>query len=342
MNFFSRPPLSQSQTADLVKVSENIYAFIPPNPLKDYVDGNSVVIITSEGLVVIDTRTDTKCALEEIGEIKKLSPLPVKYIINTHWHYDHILGNEAFKNAWPEATIIAHSNCLKQMEENVPAALQLEPGASNDLIKQFRAELETGIGADSLPLIDYDKLRHRQTIADLEDYISHPIPKYIKPDITFDSSLTIALGGENIHISHWGNGHTTGDAMVWLPEKKILVTGDNVVAPVPYSLGNYVQGQLEILEKIKTADADIIIPGHGPVQYDKTYISIVIDLFRSAESKVKDCYSKNMSVEECIKFVHFDEFRDKFVTGDESAYAFKNYFALPVIRAIYKNELNKK
>ncbi len=331
-----------SQSADIVQISENIYAFIPRDPLKDYVDGNSVVIITSEGLVVVDTRTDTKSALEEITEIKKLSPLPVKYVINTHWHYDHILGNEAFKNAWPEATIIAHKNCLKQMEENVPGALDLEPGASINLINQYKAELESGIGADSLPLSEYDRIRHRQTIKDLEDFISHPIPKYIKPDLVFDSAITVYPGGLEIHISRWGNGHTIGDAMVWIPSMKILITGDNVVAPVPYSLGNYVSGQIDVLERIKMIDAETIIPGHGPVLYDKNYISNVIELFRAAELKVNDCNSKNMTVEECIKSVNFDEFKNKFVTGDESAWAFKNYFTVPVIRAIYRNELNKK
>ncbi|MEO8514865.1 MAG: MBL fold metallo-hydrolase [Ignavibacteria bacterium] len=301
-----------------------------------------MVIITPTGLVVIDTRTDTKNALSEIAEIKKLTSLPVKYIINTHWHYDHILGNGEFKKEWPDAVIIAHKDCLKQMEENVPQALALEPGASIDIITQFKKELSSGIGGDGNPLSDYDKLRHKETIADVEEYINYPIPKYVPPDITFDSMVTIYQGGMEIQISRWGNGHTIGDAMVWIPALKILITGDNVVAPVPYSLGNYVKGQINILERIKSLDVNVIIPGHGPVQYDKKYISCVISMFIFAEARVNECYSKGMTVDESIKSVSFDDFLPLFVTGNESAYAFKNYFAVPVIRAIYKNELGVK
>ncbi len=340
--FFLVTPLGFSQNTNVVKITDSIYAFIPPDPVKDYVDGNSVIIITPGGLIVIDTRTDYLNAASEIAEIKKLTSLPVKYIVITHWHPDHLLGNETFKKEWPEAVIIAQKDCFRQMEDNVPQSLALEPGASQDFIKQFKKELETGIGGDGKPLSDYDRVRHKQTIADVDEYLKYPIPKYVPPDMTFDSLLTLYPGGMEIQIARWGNGHTIGDAMVWIPAKKILITGDNVVAPVPYSLGNYVKGQTEIMERIKSLDAEVIIPGHGAVQYDKKYISNVIDLFNSAEVKVNECYSKGMTVDECLKTVNFDEFRPLFVTDDESGYAFTNYFAVPVIRAIYKNELGKK
>lgn len=228
------------------------------------------------------------------------------------------------------------------MEEKVPQALGLEPGASKDIIKQFNDELISGIGGDGKPLSEYDKTRHKQTIADLEEFIKYPIPKYIKPDLIFDSSITIYPGGVEIQVSRWGNGHTIGDAMVWLPVEKILITGDNVVAPVPYSLGNYVKGQTEILEKIMQIDLSVIIPGHGKVLYDKNYVRQVIELFSSAEIKVNDCSKNGMTVDECIKAINFDDFLPDFVTNHESAYAFKNYFAIPVIRAIYNNELTNK
>lgn len=228
------------------------------------------------------------------------------------------------------------------MEENVPQALAIEPGASKELIKQFNDELTSGIGADGKPLSDYDIIRHKQTIADLEEFIKYPIPKYIKPDMVFDSSITIYPGGMEIQVSRWSNGHTIGDAMVWLPAEKILITGDNVVAPVPYSLGNYVKGQTEILEKIMQLDLSVIIPGHGKVQYDKKYVNQLIELFNAAEAKVNSCYTKGMTVDECIKSVNFDEYISLYVNDDESAYAFKNYFCIPIVRAIYRNELNAK
>jgi len=339
---FSLNSASQTKTADLVKITDSIYAFIPPDPLKDYVDGNSVVIITSEGLVVIDTRTDNISAGEQIAEMKKITSLPVKYIINTHWHYDHILGNDSFKKTYPDALIFAHKNCLKEMEQFVPNALAEEPGASMEIRDQFKKEFESGIKADGTPLTEYEKSRHKQTITDVENYLNFPYPVYSPPDVIFDSSITIFCGGLEIQVSKWGNGHTIGDAMVWIPSKKILITGDNLVAPVPYSLGNYVNGQIDVLERISELDVDIIIPGHGEVQHDKKYINKVIELFKTAESRVRECYQKNMTMEDCINSVNFDDLRPAFAKDDHSNYAFQNYFAIPVIRAIYNKELNVK
>jgi glyoxylase-like metal-dependent hydrolase (beta-lactamase superfamily II) len=291
---------------------------------------------------VIDTRTDNLSASEQIAEMKKITSLPVKYIINTHWHYDHILGNDLFKKSYPDALIFAHKNCLKEMEQFVPNALADEPRASMEIRDQFKKELDSGIKADGTILSEYERSRHRQTISDVEQYLKFSPHLYSPPDVVFDSAVTIFCGGLEIQVSKWGNGHTVGDAMVWIPSKKILITGDNLVAPVPYSLGNYVNGQIDVMERINELDVDIIIPGHGEVQYDKKYINKVIELFKTAESRVRECYANNMKMEDCINSVNFDDLRPVFAKDDHSNYAFQNYFAIPVIRAIYNKELNVK
>lgn len=70
------------------KISNNVYVFITPRPMADIVHGNSTIIVGEDGVLVIDTFGDDIIATEAIKEIKKITSKPVKYILNTHWHYD--------------------------------------------------------------------------------------------------------------------------------------------------------------------------------------------------------------------------------------------------------------
>lgn len=330
----------RSNETDIVKISDDVYAFIAHGPGRDYVDGNSVLIITPQGAIVVDTRTDPKTAEEEIAEIKKLTDVPVKYIVNTHWHYDHILGNKSFRDAFPDLTIIAHSNCLKEMDQFVPNSLGREPGTSQEQIKTFRQELASGTDSEGKLLTEYEKTRRQRVISDIESFIAHPLPVYSPPDITFDSALTIYLGDLEVRIFNppGGKAHTIGDAMVYIPARKLLVTGDVVVAPVPYALGIYVPGMIKTIEEIITMELDVIVPGHGSVLYDKKYLHNMVTLLGSAYSKVTDCRTKGLNVDECIEITNFEEYRSMFVGDDESNWSFTNYFSVPVIRSIYRKE----
>jgi cyclase len=217
-----------SNEADIIKISDDIYAFITHGPGRDYVDGNSVLIITPQGALVIDTRTDTKSAEEEIAEIKKLTSVPVKYIVNTHWHYDHMLGNSRFRDAFPGVTIIAHENCLAEMNQFVPGALGKEPGTSYEQIAAFTQELESGKDSQGKVLTEYEKSRRKQVITDIELFLAYPLPVFSPPDVTFDSAMTIYFGDLEIRIfaPSGGKAHTTGDAMVYCCGACTLCAGD--------------------------------------------------------------------------------------------------------------------
>src|SRR5689334_12057209 len=93
----------------IVKLSDGVYAAIRTEPPGLTVNGNSVFIINDDDVVVVDTTLTPGTAREIIAEIKKLTHKPVKYVINTHWHDDHIMGNAAYREAFPGVEFIAHT-----------------------------------------------------------------------------------------------------------------------------------------------------------------------------------------------------------------------------------------
>ncbi|HEV7747347.1 MAG TPA: MBL fold metallo-hydrolase [Pyrinomonadaceae bacterium] len=100
---------AQAGNFEMVKVAEGVYAAIRTEPPGLTVNGNSVFIINDEDVFVVDTTLTPGTAREELAALRKLTSKPVKYVINTHWHDDHIMGNQVYRDAFPGVEFIAHA-----------------------------------------------------------------------------------------------------------------------------------------------------------------------------------------------------------------------------------------
>ena len=101
----------RAQTGDfkVTKVAENVYVALRTEPPGLTVNANSVFIINDNDVVVVDTTLTPGSAMEVLSALRKLTNKPVKYVINTHWHDDHVMGNQAFLKAYPGVKFIAHA-----------------------------------------------------------------------------------------------------------------------------------------------------------------------------------------------------------------------------------------
>src|SRR5215470_14330436 len=90
----------------LEQVAPNVYAFVSNNTTQYVEDGNTTVILTQKGVVVVDA-SSTYLSERHLAEIRKLTQMPVIYLINTHWHPDHTLGNHVYRDAFPTMHIVA-------------------------------------------------------------------------------------------------------------------------------------------------------------------------------------------------------------------------------------------
>ena len=91
---------------ELVKIAEGTYSFIAPESDSGVVQSNCTVIIGDDSVLVVDTGQFPSLAARMVADIKKLTNKPVRYIVNTHWHFDHLWGNAAFRDAYPGVAII--------------------------------------------------------------------------------------------------------------------------------------------------------------------------------------------------------------------------------------------
>ena len=100
-------PMPSVLTYRTEKVAEGVYAFITPEERSGFQAGNSVAIIGDDAVLVFDTGNIPSATRRQIAEIKKLTDKPVRYVVNSHWHPDHNLGNAEYAAAFPNVTFIS-------------------------------------------------------------------------------------------------------------------------------------------------------------------------------------------------------------------------------------------
>jgi len=154
----------------------------------------------------------------------------------------------------------------------------------------------------------------------------------IYPDLPFDDQMIFERGKRTIVVQWMGRGNTEGDAMVWLPEEKVLVTGDVLVAPIPYAFDSPMIDWIETLRRIKVLKAKTIVPGHGAVQHDEAYLDQVIALLEDTVEAVANAKAAGVEYAGLAEAIDLSEQEQLFTAGDPHAgYAWRSYYLGPAL-----------
>ena len=133
------------------KLGTGVYAFISPIGITPIVSGNSLVVIGDDAVVVVDTGQFPSLARAEIAEIQRLTPLPVRYIVTTHWHPDHWAGNGEFVRVYPGVSIIATENTRALSQSH--GAPYVAPEYPGKILEAIGKALARGTHGDGKPLL---------------------------------------------------------------------------------------------------------------------------------------------------------------------------------------------
>lgn len=309
---------AQAQKLEMSKIADGVYGAIFSEPRMDPVESNSLIVIGDDGVLVLDANRTPATARAVIAEIRKLTGKPVRYVVNSHWHDDHIFGNQSYKEAFPQVEFVAHRNTREDMEKLAFPHIQSGVNRFTKALSDAEIQLSTGTKPDGSKLTEKEREQLSVELQVYKDYL--PKIKEIKlvlPTITFDQRLTLHLGGREIQILYFGRGNTRGDVAVYLPRERVLATGDLLVHPVPFAYGSFLGEWIQALKKLRELDAGVIVPGHGPLMRDKEYLDTVIALLESVTSQVQDAVKRGLTLEETRKAVNVESFRKR-LAGDDA------------------------
>lgn len=237
---------------------------------------NPSYVTTSDGVVVIDTPQLPTRAVAMRKEAE--SHGPIRYLINTEHHVDHIFGNYFFKGA---GTVVNHQGVFDNFMVVGP---ELDPFA---------------YAAEAIPTDDPDG---QAIFPDRDVYYADPN----KGKIVFTGDLTLRVGKHTFHLLHTP-GHTPGQLAVHVPEERVVFTGDTVFSACQtWLMTSNVDQWVGALDRIRALDVDHVIPGHGPVttkQYLDTQRSVLLEW----KTAVAVALAKGWSREETVARVKFTE-----------------------------------
>ena len=276
-------PLNVKKIADGVYVHygkhENIYE---GSNIGDI--ANLGFIIGDESIAVIDTGGS-----HQVGEalklaIKKISKKPIKYVINTHVHQDHIFGNTAFIS--DETLIYGHFNLKKALQER-----------GSQYIRQVS---EAG-----------DKVKGTRII------FPHIIIAETSPDQVkkLSNEITIDLGNRKLLLTSHATAHTYSDASVFDLKTKTFFVGDLVSDERAPTMDGLVKNWIKVLNEIEKVDFKIMVPGHGKIQKDNTALKKTRTYLQVLYDDVIDALKKDMPAEKVIKIAAQTE-KDKWILFD--------------------------
>jgi len=250
-------------------------------------DGNSIAILSNDGVLVFDTNGTPAAASAVLAQIRARTDRPVRYVVNSHWHWDHWYGTEVYANAFPGLHVITHEKNRAMMSG--PAIEFNRPGLERDL-PRYVENVEKRAAADesAQPLAQADRFFLEQKRN------AH----LVLPDVTFSDHLTIRMGERLIEVLNYGRGVTPGDTFVYLPNEKVLLVGDLIVNPLTFALSCYPSEWVAVLERINALDAKVIVTGHGAPLTDKVLLQTTLDIFRTLIRSGREAKQQGMTADE--------------------------------------------
>lgn len=212
-----------------------------------------------------------------IAEIRKITPKPVRILINSHWHQDHLSGNNEYVKAFPGVQIIATTETRDYMKHM--GSRFFSEGLNNSVTRQRAAldsAIKTGKQRDGSPLTPEARRQTEKDIAETSAFAAEvaAIPR-VYPTIAYRDSLALWSGNREFRLISV-TGDATGSTVLYLPAEKILVMGDALVTqeegdgPPPWTTNSYaISPWLTSLRGVERLDATIVVPGQGPAFHDK-------------------------------------------------------------------------
>lgn len=187
---------------------------------------NAGILVGDDGVLVIDSLRVPSYARDLIADVRRLTDRPIRYVVDTHAHWDHAFGNQEF----PESILVGHVNCRRELEEYGELWRDNVVARRNEWSEEVRT-------VEIRP-----------------------------PSLTFDSRLELHFGGRRVDLVYLGRAHTSGDLFVHLPDDGLLFTGDVAQdGGVPYMLDGFMREWIETDARLLELPFERFMAGHGPI-----------------------------------------------------------------------------
>lgn len=287
----------ETETHRFEEVAEGVYFVSGTGAM--VTRSNAMVVVTEEGVLVVDSHITPAAGRALIEGIAQITDKPIRTLVNTHFHYDHAHGNQAFG---PGVRVVGHEYTRYKMA-TAPLEEHTFKGSSErdrQALEDMRVALETA-SEDEREALETEisiQAAHLESTAEID-----PVP----PDTTLAEKMTFFRGGREIQLHFLGRAHTGGDVVVYLPADRLVFTGDMMLGGPPWPGDGWVNDWPATLERLKQLDFDLILPGHGPYFRDRELIDHVQAFHRELWEVVSALHAEGVSAEDAVERIDLSQ-----------------------------------
>jgi cyclase len=299
-------PVVSGQVYKFEKIADGIY-YVPSHGF----GSNDVVIVNDDDVVLVDTADTPAATRQLLADLKVVTDKPVRYVVDTHWHFDHTDGNSVFG---PEVQIMAHDFVRHALESF--DVLHREPYASMGApaVAKRVAGLQQQLASASAE----QKPALQQQLADAQSLErAYAEVRPTPPNLTYTDKLILQRGHREIELLFLGRGHTGGDTVVWLPQERIVCSGDLMETSVPYMGDAYFDEWITTLGALKRLDFAVDLPGHGVPFSDKRLITALQSYIADFIAQGKKLRAEGVTAENAAPRINMTAYAKEFprITG---------------------------
>ncbi len=254
--------------------------------------GNHTIIVGDRDVFLVDAGATAAAGQALLEDMKLITDKPVRWVVNTHFHWDHTNANSIFG---PEVQIIGHEyvrHAIADLDiihrEPFKTALANMPIQVDALKKQVADEKDPAKRASL----------EKQLAAKQADWDEFKMLKPTPPTMTYTSKMTLYQGQREIQLLHLGRGHTPGDTVVYLPKEKIVCSGDLMETQPAYMGDALFDEWLKTLDALKELDFTTDLPGHGVPFSEKSLITAYQSYLKDFMAKAAELRKQGMTAEE--------------------------------------------
>jgi glyoxylase-like metal-dependent hydrolase (beta-lactamase superfamily II) len=297
-------PVVQGAAYKFEKIADGVYYATVSRP---GLGSNNVVVVNDTDVLIVDTGTSPAAARAFVEDVKKVTDKPIRYVVNTHFHYDHTAGNQIFG---PEVQIIA-TDYLYQMLATTDV-LHREPFLTSQVtnlstrIDTLNRLIAAEGNAPQKAALEKD-LADAQRLQQQNNEI-----KVTPPTIHYSTKMVLNRGGREIDLLFLGRGHTGGDTVIYLPKERIVCTGDLMESRLAYMGDAFFSEWITTLEELKKLDFAVDLPGHGVPFTNKSlitaYQAYLADLIRQVTKLKNDGVSPDDAAKRVDLTAHAKDF----------------------------------
>jgi len=272
------------------------------------VGSNNVVIVNDRAVVLVDDGTTPAAAKAFLEDIKLITNKPIRAVVNTHFHYDHTDGNSVFP---PDVQIIGHEYVRTAiLSFNVLDREPFKTSQSARLPVQI-ASLRTQLAAANDAARKAELAKELAVAESLNEQLKEIKPT--PPNVTYTSKMVLHEGGREIQLLFLGRGHTGGDTFVYLPQERIVCTGDmDEGNRIAYMGDAFFDEWIASLDALKKLDFALVLPGHGRPFRDKGQITAFQGYLKDLMAQVATLRKQGVTADEAAKRVDLSSHRKDF------------------------------